>query len=118
MSSGSKPRTTSFFNSLANVQYALALVKPAGFDKEEKGGEIIYTTEIVYHRDKENLLLRYEKLKELNKNDLGFHYSPYNFDSNPEVGLFLRTIDILNEDLDDVEDVYFTGAISDPAKPS
>lgn len=98
------------------VEYALALVKPIGFDKEEKDGQVIYTTEIVYHKERENLLLRYEKLKELNKKDLSFHYSPYNFDSNPEVDLFLRVLELLNEDLDDVEDVYFTGAITDPAK--
>jgi len=98
------------------VEYALALVRLAGFDKEEKDGEVIYTTEIVYHKDKENLLLKYEKFKEFNKNDLGFHYSPYNFDSNPEVDLFLRVLETLNEDLDEVEDVYFTGAITDPAK--
>lgn len=98
------------------VEYALALVKPGGFDKDDKDGEVIYTTEIVYHKDKENLLLKCEKFKELNKNDLGFHYSPYNFDSNPEVDLFLRLLEILNENLNDVEDVYFTGAITDPAK--
>jgi len=98
------------------VEYALALVKPAGFDKEYKDGEVIYTTEIVYHKDKENLLLKWEKFKELNKNDLGFHYSPYNFDSNPEVDLFQQILVMLNEDPDDVEDIYFTGAITDPAK--
>lgn len=98
------------------VEYALALVRLAGFDKEEKDGEVIYTTEIVYHKDKENLLLRYEKFKELNKNDLGFHYSPYNFDSNPEVDLFQQILVMLNEDPDEVEDVYFTGAITDSAK--
>jgi len=98
------------------VEYALALVKPAGFDKEDRDGEVIYTTEIVYHKDKENLLLRYEKFKDLNKRDFAFHYSPYNFDSNPEADFLKQMLVMLNEDPDEVQDFYFTGAISDPAK--
>jgi type III restriction enzyme len=98
------------------IEVALALVKPQGFNKEEKEGEIIYTTEIVYHKDKERFLLRYEQLKERNKFDFGFHYSPYNFDSNPEKDFFEQLLIMLNEDPDDVEDIYFTGAITDPNK--
>jgi hypothetical protein len=98
------------------IEVALALVKPQGFNKEEKEGQIIYTTEIVYHKDKERFLLRYEQLKEWNKFDFGFHYSPYNFDSNPEKDFFEQLLIILNENPDDVEDIYFTGAITDPNK--
>jgi len=98
------------------IEVALALVKPQGFNKEEKEGQIIYTTEIVYHKDKERFLLRYEQLKEGNNFDFGFHYSPYNFDSNPEKDFFEQLLIMLNEDPDDVEDIYFTGAITDPNK--
>jgi type III restriction enzyme len=98
------------------IEVALALVKTQGFNKEEKEGQIIYTTEIVYHKDKERFLLRYEQLKEGNKFDFGFHYSPYNFDSNPEKDFFEQLLIILNENPDDVEDIYFTGAITDPNK--
>ncbi len=102
------------------LEIALALVKPKSFTKEEKDGKTIYTTEIIYHKDKENLLLRYERFKEQNKDwyqrEFGFHYSPYNFDSNPEKDFFIRLLDMLNENPADVEDIYFTGAITDPNK--
>jgi len=102
------------------VEVALALIRPAGFDKEQKDSQVTYTTEIVYHKDKENLLQRYDGFREKNKSwyqlEFGFHYSPYNFDSNPEVDLFQQVLVMLNEDPADIEDVYFTGAITDPAK--
>jgi len=100
------------------IEVALALIKPKNFNKEEKEGGTIYTTEIVYHKDKERFLLKYEKFKEQNKGwyqlEFGFHYSPYNFDSNPEKDFFEQLLIMLNEDPADVEDIYFTGAITDP----
>jgi len=102
------------------IEVALALVKPQGFNKEEKEGQTVYTTEIVYHKDKENLLLKYERFKEQNKGwyqlEFGFHYSPYNFDSNPEKDFFEQLLLMLNENPADVEDIYFTGAITDTNK--
>jgi hypothetical protein len=102
------------------IEVALALVKPQSFNKEEKEGQTIYTTEIVYHKDKENLLLKYERFKEQNKGwyqlEFGFHYSPYNFDSNPEKDFFEQLLLMLNENPADIEDIYFTGAITDPNK--
>jgi len=102
------------------IEVALVLIKPKNFNKEEKKGQTIYTTEIVYHKDKENLLLKYERFKEQNKGwyqlEFGFHYSPYNFDSNPEKDFFINLLSMLNENPADIEDIYFTGAITDPAK--
>jgi hypothetical protein len=98
------------------IEVALALIKPEGFDKEEKDGKIIYTTEIIYHKDKEDLLLNYEHFRNSNKKDFSFHYSPYKMDSCPEKDFFLRLLDALNENPDDVEDIYFTGAITDAKK--
>lgn len=102
------------------VEVALALIKPQHFNKEKREKETIYTTEIVYRQDKENLLLKYDKFKEQNKGwyqlDFGFHYTPYNFDSNPEKDFFIRILNMLNENPADIEDIYFTGAITDPDK--
>jgi len=96
------------------VEQASALIKPEGFNKEEKDGEVIYTTEIIYHKDKaEKLLISYEKFKDLNKKDFGFHYTPYNFDSEPEKDFFINLLNELNEDPDNVEDIYFTGGLTD-----
>jgi len=98
------------------VEIALALVKKEGFNKEEKEGKTIYTTEIVYHKNKEDLLLRYEQFKDKNKRDFSFHYSPYKMDSHPEKDFFLQLLEALNEKPDDIEDIYFTGAITDSKK--
>ena len=46
----------------------------------------------------------------------GFHYSPYKFDSGPEREFFENILRELNQKPDDVEDIYFTGAIDDPEK--
>jgi type III restriction enzyme len=102
------------------VEVALALVRPDGFEKEAKDSQVIYTTEIVYHRDRENLLQKFEAFKQMNKSwyqlEFGFHYSPYNFDVKPELDLFQQMLVMLNENPADIEDVYFTGAITDPNK--
>jgi len=102
------------------IEVALALVKPEHFNKEEKDKHTVYTTEIVFHKNKENLLLKYDGFKERNKGwyqlDFGFHYTPYNFDSNPEKDFYIKLLNLLNEDPSDVEDIYFTGAITDPNK--
>lgn len=100
------------------VEVALALIKLKNFNKEVKEGKTIYTTEIIYHKDKENLLARYERFKESYqlKYDFGFHYTPYNFDSLPEKDFFERLLLELNENPDDVEDIFYTGAITDPNK--
>ncbi len=98
------------------VEWALALVRPEGFskDKDEAGGEV-YTAEITYPKDREHLLLRAREVRE-NQAGFGFHYDPYNFDSNPERDFFELLLRELNLHPDDVEDVYFTGGLTDPAK--
>jgi len=102
------------------IEQALALIKKQGFIEEKKGKESIFVTEIIFHKDRaENLLLKYEDfVKHYRQKQLpfGFHYSPYNFDSKPEKEFFESVLRELNEDKDDVEDIYFTGAIDDPNK--
>lgn len=99
------------------VDVALALVKPDGFDLETAAdGTECYTAEIVYPKDREALLLRWEQLKGQNTADFGFHYSPYDFDSNPEKSFFEQILAHVNVKPDEVEDIYFTGALTDPNK--
>ncbi|MHB8765824.1 MAG: Tn7 transposase TnsA N-terminal domain-containing protein [Deferrisomatales bacterium] len=95
------------------VDVALALVKPEGFEPGEGG---LYTAEIVYPVDRERYLLAVEALAAQNPADLGFHYTPYNFDSLPEKSFFEQLLAHLNLASDEVEDLYFTGALTDPAK--
>lgn len=99
------------------IEQALALIKLNGFNKEEMEGEVIYTAEIIYHKEKaEKLLVSYKTFESFNKKDFGFHYTPYNFDSKPEKDFFINLLNELNENPDDVEDIYFTGGLTDSHK--
>ena len=95
---------------------ALALVKKDGFEKvtDEQGNET-YTAEISYPIDREHLLIHYEEWQKRAGN-FGFHYTPYNFDSNPEKNFFETLLEMLKQKPDEVEDVYFTGALTDSRK--
>jgi hypothetical protein len=102
------------------IEQALALIKKQGFQEEKDNGKSTYVTEIMFHKDRaEKLLLKYEdfiKYYQQKQLPFGFHYSPYNFDSLPEREFFESIIRELNEDPDEIEDIYFTGAIDDPNK--
>ena len=98
------------------VEKALALVKLDGFEKtiDETGAET-YIAEISYPIDREHLLEHWREWKE-RAGDFGFHYSPYNFDSNPEKSFLEMMLGYLNLHSNTVEDIYFTGALTDPMK--
>jgi type III restriction enzyme len=98
-------------------EVALALVKPSGFTLEMgNDGAECYVAEISYPKSREHLLLSWESLRDRNPGNFGFHYTPYNFDSNPEASFFEQVLRHLNLRPDDVDDLYFTGAITDAAK--
>jgi len=98
------------------VERALALVRPEGFKRDlDPSGAEVYTAEIIYPKDREHLLLHCEALRD-NAGNFGFHYTPYNFDSNPEKDFFDQMLRDLNQRPEEVEDIYFTGALTDPAK--
>lgn len=93
------------------IEQALALLKLDGFKQDENGN---FYTEIKINKTRfEELLLHWENA---GNPSFGFHYSPYNFDSKPEKELFERLILMLGEDPDDIEDIYFTGAINSKDK--
>ena len=98
------------------VEKALALVKPEGFNKEiELDGREVYTADITYHKDKEDLITKLADW-ENKAGEFAFHYDPYNFDSNPEKNFLEQILDYLKVQPKEVEDIFFTGAITDPAK--
>jgi len=98
------------------VERALALVKPDGFQRQvADDGTEFYTAEISYPIDREHLLASWKDWQ-AKADGLGFHYDPYNFDSNPEQNFFEQLLAHLKQRPADVEDIYFTGAITDPNK--
>lgn len=98
-------------------EVALALIRTDGFEKEvQADGTEAYTAEISYPINREHLLITWEKAKSRNKNGFGFHYTPYNFDSDPEHDFFEQLLRHMNLNPDKVEDIYFTGGLTDPNK--
>ncbi|GBF32876.1 hypothetical protein DCCM_1973 [Desulfocucumis palustris] len=99
-----------------SINVPLAIVKPNGFVRETApDGNYIYTTEIFYSKDREHLITHVGNFN-TNTHDFGFHYTPYNFDSNPEKSFFEQILNYLNLNSEEVEDIYFMGAITDPNK--
>ncbi|MHB8893635.1 MAG: DEAD/DEAH box helicase family protein [Candidatus Geothermincolia bacterium] len=97
------------------VETALALVKPDGFRRETTPeGVETYTAEISYPVDRERLLISLGSLPTGTSGDFGFHYEPYNFDSGPEVSFFQEMLSYLNLHPEQIEDIYFTGALTNP----
>ena len=99
------------------VDKALALVKPEGFTREEdEKGEVVYTAEIRIPKDKNNLVA-YFKDSPVKGTPFGYHYDPYNFDSNAEKSFFIdHLLPHIHLHPEEVEDIYFTGAMTDVAK--
>ncbi|MGB8212013.1 MAG: DEAD/DEAH box helicase family protein [Anaerolineales bacterium] len=98
------------------VEVALALVKPEGFKKEVAAdGVETYTAEIQFPVDRQNLLTSYQAWQ-AQAGRFGFHYDPYNFDSHPEEHFFEQMLVALGQSAGQVDDIYFTGALTDPQK--
>ncbi len=102
------------------IDRALALVKPEGFDLgHDADGNEIYTAEIRYPVQREKLLAHFHDWQTRHGEScaaFGFHYTPYAFDSNPELSFFEQLFEHVGLHADQVEDIYFTGAITDPQK--
>ena len=96
-----------------NTQEDLRVIKPEGFLKESVHGREVYTAEIACSKEREHLLCRIE---DFGKPKFGFHYTPYNFDSYPELDFFNKLLYSLQIDPDDIDDMFFIGAINDPKK--
>jgi hypothetical protein len=94
----------------------LAIVKPEGFDTVEEDGHTVYQSEVSYPADRAALVFGPEHLASENQAGYGFHYAPYNFDSTPESDFYQRVLRSMNLHPDEVREIYFTGAITDPKK--
>ena len=98
------------------VEVSLALVRPEGFTQEERDGQVVYTAEIAYQKGREHLLLSWKEMAAQDGDEFGFHYDPYCFDSSPERDFYVRMLEAIHLNEDQVEDIYFTGALTDPQK--
>jgi type III restriction enzyme len=90
------------------VQQSLMLIKPEGFLQDANGQ---YYIEIQISQD--NLA----KIKDKpDDQKFGYHYSPYNFDSTPEVNFFDEILNQINQKPENIEDLYFTGGLTNPSQ--
>jgi hypothetical protein len=92
----------------------LAILRPEGF-RAAPGDPTTLEADISYPVDRAALVWPPERIAE-NAGGYGFHYAPYNFDSTPEADLYEKVLRELNLQPDEVQDVYFTGALTDPRK--
>ncbi|MBI2777561.1 MAG: DEAD/DEAH box helicase family protein [Chloroflexi bacterium] len=95
----------------------LAIAKPEGFDAVTLAdGTVARQADISYPADRAHLVFGPDRLVGENPAGYGFHYTPYNFDSSPEADFYEKVLRALNLHPDEVRDIYFTGAITDPGK--
>lgn len=97
------------------ITQALALIKFVDDDnqpvmKKDESGQYCHTIRI--HDSQKKNLVDEVAARGRNKKDLGFHYAPYNFDSEPEKLFFEEMLDRLQTMTNEVTDIYFTGGLT------
>jgi type III restriction enzyme len=99
------------------LDIALALVKPEGFDVQIKDGEPVYTAKVTFAKERAHLYRLPEDLaNDQVARDYSFHYEGYNLDSDPEGEYLERALNLIGEHPDNIEGVWFTGGLTDPNK--
>ena len=99
------------------VDVAIALVKADGFELSERAGKPVYTARISFAKDREPLYLMARDTPDAaHALASSFHYEGYNFDSGPEAEFLRWALTQLHNESHQIEGVWFTGGITDPAK--
>ncbi|MBN2541296.1 DEAD/DEAH box helicase family protein [bacterium] len=100
------------------IEESIAIIKKKGFKTGKVNGKDTLYTEIKIKKDRlENYIVKIEDYEKNGQLPLfGFHYSPYNFDSTEEREFFDNLLRELKEKPDDIDDIYFMGAITDRNK--
>lgn len=100
------------------IDVAIALVKADGFEKSERAGQPVYTARISFAKEREPLYLTAGDASSDAQHALSksFHYEGYNFDSGPEAEFLRWALTQLQTEAHQIEGVWFTGGITDPAK--
>lgn len=99
------------------IDVAIALVKPDGFEKSEREGQPVYTARISFAKEREPLYLTARDTPDApHALASSFHYEGYNFDSGPEAEFLRWALTQLQTEAHQIEGVWFTGGLTDPAK--
>ena len=99
-----------YTETIVTIKKVLAIIKTAeGFQKSADGKYYFHTIKFQEGKSpifKENTA----------GSKYGFHYEPYNFDSNPENDFFEKILNVISSKPQEIEDIYFTGGITSPDK--
>jgi type III restriction enzyme len=99
------------------IDVAIALVKADGFDRSERAGQPVYTARVSFAKEREPLYLTARDTPDAaHALASSFHYEGYNFDSGPEAEFLRWALAQLQTAAHQIEGVWFTGGITDPAK--
>lgn len=99
------------------IDVAIALVKADGFELSERAGKPVYTARISFAKERELLYLTAKDTPDATHALANsFHYEGYNFDSGPEAEFLRWALTQLQNEKHQIEGVWFTGGITDPAK--
>jgi len=99
------------------IDIAVALVKPSGFERSEKDGKTVYTTRISFAKEREALYKVAADTADANHALANsFHYEGYNFDSAPEAEFLEWTLALLKNEAHQIEGLWFTGGLTDSSK--
>jgi hypothetical protein len=100
-----------------DIDVAIALIKSEGFDRSERAGVPVYTARISFAKEREPLYLSARDTPDVaHALASSFHYEGYNFDSAPEAEFLKWTLAQLRSGAHQIEGVWFTGGLTDPAK--
>ena len=100
-----------------DIDVAIALIKAEGFDRSERAGVPVYTARISFAKEREPLYLSARDTPDVaHALASSFHYEGYNFDSAPEAEFLKWTLAQLRSGAHQIEGVWFTGGLTDPAK--
>ncbi|MEJ5896621.1 DEAD/DEAH box helicase family protein [Aquabacterium sp. G14] len=99
------------------IDVAIALIKADGFELSERAGKPAYTARISFAKEREPLYLTAKDTPDATHALANsFHYEGYNFDSGPEAEFLRWALTQLQNEKHQIEGVWFTGGITDPAK--
>ena len=99
------------------VDVAVALVKPEGFEVHIEDGQPVHTARISFAKERAALYKTAADTPDAGLAlDASFHYEGYNFDSAPEAEFLDWTLVLLKKHAHAIEGVWFTGGLTDPAK--
>lgn len=99
------------------IDVAIALVKPQGFDERVTDGKTVYTARISFAKERETLYKTARDTADAaHALASSFHYEGYNFDSQPEAEFLAWALALMKNGEHQIEGLWFTGGLTDPGK--